>query len=966
MTTYAIIGDGATGTTAAFYLRRADPEGRIALYSDESTPAYYRAALTNYLMGELRPEQLFAVPPNFYSDFRVERFLTRVTGIDAAGRHLRLSDGQQHPYDKLLIASGARARNPGFPGADLGGVMTMRTMQDARFIMDEVQSGRLKRAVIVGGGILGLELVAGLRAREVEAIYVIRDDRLMPTLLDRTASDLVLSRCRHFGVDVRAQDEIAAAQPGKDGYFRTAALSNSGDQVEGDLMVVAIGVDPNVEFLTGSGINVNRGIPVDERMRTNIEGVFAGGDVVEVQDARVNRMITLGLWEPSRHHGRIAGINMTGGSAVWKLPVPYNATRLYDLDLAAIGESLEQPDDEIEVEFPQTGRTIVYKKLVFRGNRLVGALLLGHRSERVRERGSRYRQLIAAGTDVSRVRRSLLDPLFDLTGWMESLGDEIAEQRSRTDISKVIGRPPPVLGEQRDRSTTGEQPIRSLSALMRSPLRAGASERSSSQIHPGVSPDAPKTGTSPSLKLPDGSIFKLEEDRITVGRDATNDITVEDARASSQHAEIRRAGEEMLVADLGSRNGTFVNENLVAMPRPLSHGDVIRIGDAQLTFFNQVLPPRPSTGPIGLPDEPLQHPGGEGPGAKLSWEGRSLDIGTAPAKIGRDPIEASVTLDDKAVSWIHAEISWHDDDHYLRDLGSRNGTFVNGELLAIPRVLRSGDVIHVGNTDLTFESVGGTVPFASVGTTSEAPQDTRGAGLVGSGGSFLGVWFVLRDGATTIGRDEGCEIRVDDLTVSRRHATIDRDGETYSMRDLGSTNGTWVNDERISAHEPHGVALGDRIRFGRLELRLDTLPAEPSLSEAPPVPAGRPAQATTVMDASALLGTDASTPDAESAPLPRNLVVESGPRAGQKISLKKLPLVLGREEAPGVVGLGDHYVSAQHLEIRTGPGGVEVVDLGSSNGSKVDGARLEPQVPRSISAGAKLKLGPETVLVVEN
>ncbi|HYN37306.1 MAG TPA: FAD/NAD(P)-binding oxidoreductase, partial [Actinomycetota bacterium] len=133
MTTYAIIGDGATGTTAAFYIRRADPDGRILLYSDESTPAYYRAALTNYLMGELRPEQLFAVPPNFYSDYRVERFLTRVVGIDGAGKKLKLSDGQEHPFDRLLIAAGSRARTPPFAGADLGGVMTMRTMQDARF-----------------------------------------------------------------------------------------------------------------------------------------------------------------------------------------------------------------------------------------------------------------------------------------------------------------------------------------------------------------------------------------------------------------------------------------------------------------------------------------------------------------------------------------------------------------------------------------------------------------------------------------------------------------------------------------------------------------------------------------------------------------------------------------------------------------------------------------------------------------
>ena len=974
MTNYAIIGDGATGTTAAFYLRRSDPNGRISVYSDEATPAYYRAALTNYLMGELRPEQLFAVPPNFYVDFRVERFLTRVTGVNTADRLLRLSDGQEHPYDQLLIATGARARNPSFPGADLGGVMTMRTMQDARFVMDEVQSGRLKRAVIVGGGILGLELVAGLRALDVEATYVIRGPRLMPSLLDHMASDLVLSRCRHFGVDVRTDEEVAGAQAGKDGYFRTATLALSGSEVSGDLMVVAIGIDPNVEFLQGSGVKVNRGVPVDDGMRTNIEAVFAGGDVAEVQNPRLGRMMSLGLWEPARHHGRIAGINMAGGSAFWKLPVPYNATRLYDLDLAAIGESVEQDGDQTEIDFPQTGRSIVYRKLVFRNDRLVGALLLGHRKEHVRERGSQYRQLIASGVDVGRVRGSLLDPFFDLTSWMDSLRSEgvsagqATSTRPRTDISKIIGRPP-TLGAPAvpaSRSATGEPAHRSLSALMRSPVRDGAPEQPAARVQPGLSPTGSAVGASPALKMPDGSVIGLEAEHFTMGRSEGNDVVVDDPQASAQHAEIRRAGPEMLVGDLGSRNGTFVNENPVAMPRPLAHGDVIRIGDSQLTFINQVLPPRPNTGPLGLPDEPLQHPGGGATHARVSWRDNSIDIGSAPAKIGRDPVETTVTVDDKSVSWIHAELSWQDDHHYLRDLGSRNGTFVNGDLIAIPRALRNGDVIHVGNTDLHYE-VGetGTIPFAPAGR-EDSERDAGPLGFVGTGGPLLGIWFALRD-TTTIGRDEGCEIRVEDLTVSRRHATLHGAEEALSVRDLGSTNGTWVNDERVPPHEARPMAAGDRLRVGRLELRLDRMPADATFAEPAAVEtAPGPAQATSIMDASGLLGRDLRAPEEVQTEVFLRLVVERGPHEGREFALSDLPLTLGREDGPSVTGLGDGYVSARHLEIRRSGDGLEAVDLHSSNGTWVDEVRLEPDVPRPISPGSKLRLGPSSVLVVEN
>ncbi|MGH9266631.1 MAG: FAD-dependent oxidoreductase [Acidimicrobiales bacterium] len=172
--TYALIGDGATGTTAAFYIRRHDPKGRIRIYSDDPAPAYYRAALTNYLMGELRAEQLFAVPPGYYTESNVERVHRRVGGVDTRNQRLHLSNGESPPYDRLLIGAGARATMPAFPEAELSGVMTMRTLQDARFVMDEISSGRLKRAVIVGGGILGLEWVAGLRARKVEVTYLIR------------------------------------------------------------------------------------------------------------------------------------------------------------------------------------------------------------------------------------------------------------------------------------------------------------------------------------------------------------------------------------------------------------------------------------------------------------------------------------------------------------------------------------------------------------------------------------------------------------------------------------------------------------------------------------------------------------------------------------------------------------------------------------------------------------------------
>src|SRR6266567_3553447 len=146
---YLIIGDGAAGTSAAEHVRRADPQGLIAIYSDDPHPAYFRAALTNYLLGELTEQQLWAVPPNFYQDHQVHRGLARVAGVDPQRALVYLaSGGAPVPYDALLVATGSRARPPPFQGGDLPGVMTMRTLQDARDMMDQLRAGAVARAVV--------------------------------------------------------------------------------------------------------------------------------------------------------------------------------------------------------------------------------------------------------------------------------------------------------------------------------------------------------------------------------------------------------------------------------------------------------------------------------------------------------------------------------------------------------------------------------------------------------------------------------------------------------------------------------------------------------------------------------------------------------------------------------------------------------------------------------------------------
>jgi len=216
---YLIIGDGAAGLTAAASLRHADAEAVIGVFSDEPVPGYYRAALTNYLLGELREDQLFAVPPDFYQSYGIHRIYTRVIGVDAARSAVWCSTSPEPAaYDQLLIASGARARAPSFEGAHLPGVLTLRTIADARQVYDAVRLRGIKTAVVLGGGALGLEWAHALLEHDVKVTLIERAPRLLPGALDEVASDLLAARLRKAGIDVLFNDEVRAVHDFRDAF----------------------------------------------------------------------------------------------------------------------------------------------------------------------------------------------------------------------------------------------------------------------------------------------------------------------------------------------------------------------------------------------------------------------------------------------------------------------------------------------------------------------------------------------------------------------------------------------------------------------------------------------------------------------------------------------------------------------------------------------------------------------------
>ncbi|HEY0462668.1 MAG TPA: FAD-dependent oxidoreductase, partial [Polyangiaceae bacterium] len=411
---YLIIGDGAAGLTAAASLRQAAAEAVIGVFSDEPVPGYYRAALTNYLLGELREDQLFAVPPDFYQRYGIHRIYTRVTGVDAARSAVWCSTSPEPAgYDQLLVASGARARAPSFEGAHLPGVLTLRTIADARQVYDAVRLHGLKTAVVLGGGALGLEWAHALLEHGVKVTLIERAARFLPGALDEVASDLLAARLRKAGIDVLFNDEVRAVHPGPRGVAGVGLASGRG--VACELVAAALGVVPNSEFLANTGLSLapNGAVAVNSRLQSSVANVWAAGDVANVAGE------WLALWEPARLQARVAAQNMRGGNALHQPGAHYFATRLFDLDFARIGQIERREGREELIDFPRGTGQIAYRKLVIEGGKLTGALMLGERALRVRAIGRNMKRLIDAAVDVGEIKHRLLEPSFDVEAWLE-------------------------------------------------------------------------------------------------------------------------------------------------------------------------------------------------------------------------------------------------------------------------------------------------------------------------------------------------------------------------------------------------------------------------------------------------------------------------------------------------------------------------------------------------------------------
>lgn len=426
---HVIAGSGVAGVTAAQVIARADPSAEVHIFGAETWPYYRRPQLWELIAGQVEEDALIFRPPDWYAGRGIHLHLgVRVASLDPVAHRFTLSDGSRVEYERLLLAMGARSFVPPCEGTDKEGVFTLRTMDDALAIrayasppLSPPRAGGRKGAVVIGGGLLGLETARALRAAGLDVTVVEFAPYLLPRQLDAEGAEVLQSLLEAQGLHIITAGATEAVLGGEraDGVrlkARPERGRGDGRVVPGELVIFSTGIRSEMALAEEAGLKVNRGVVVDGQLQTSAEDVFAAGDVAEFE-GRVYGIVPAAI-----EQSRVAAANMvaapsTGsgqaGSDTYSGTLSSTTLKVAGAELASLGEGTAEGDAYTQLRRADVGAGL-YRKFVLREGRIVGAILLNDK-ERVRP----VAQLIERGVDVSAHADRLLDDNFDFKSLLQ-------------------------------------------------------------------------------------------------------------------------------------------------------------------------------------------------------------------------------------------------------------------------------------------------------------------------------------------------------------------------------------------------------------------------------------------------------------------------------------------------------------------------------------------------------------------
>jgi len=336
-----ILGNGVSGVTAARFIRKLSDHS-ITMISGESDYFFSRTALMYIYMGHMRLEDTQPYEPFFWEKNRIDRMRAWIERIDFDKKTLHTTEGQSITYDKLVLATGSAPNKFGWPGQDLKRVGGLYTLQDLDAMEDA--SSDINRAVIVGGGLIGIEMGEMFHSRDIPVTFLVREESYWDNVLPPEESDMVNRHIREHGFDLRLSTELKEIED--DGKGQACAVHTSGgERIPCEYVGLTAGVHPNISFLQNTSLETQKGILVDDYLRTNIPDVYAIGDCAQLREARPGRRPIEAIWYAGRMMGEVAGYNVCDHAVTYDPGIWFNSAKFLDIEYQVYGDVQPNPPE---------------------------------------------------------------------------------------------------------------------------------------------------------------------------------------------------------------------------------------------------------------------------------------------------------------------------------------------------------------------------------------------------------------------------------------------------------------------------------------------------------------------------------------------------------------------------------------------------------------------------------------------
>jgi NAD(P)H-nitrite reductase large subunit len=419
-----IIGNSAAGVSCAETIRKNDKEAKITIVSKENYPCYSRCLISYYLAGDIPEPKLIFRDETFFKDNSIELILGQeIERIDIKKKQAVVVKDEEssekgkikYDYDILVLANGASSKMPEIKGINKRGVFAFRTIDDAKSIMAILPVA--DTACVLGGGLIGLKAAYALKKRGLDVKVIVKSKQVLSQVLDYEAAEFFKNLLNEKGIEIVTGSDVKEILG--NGDIKAIKL-DSGKVIACQIVVVGKGVSPNIKLIKETPINVNEGILTNEYMQTNIESIFACGDIAETYDISFGEPAINALWPNAVEQGKIAGENICGKNVKYAGSLGMNSVEFFGLPVISMG--ITRPGEGFEAISKSDMKSRAYRKVIIKDNHLVGAILVG----RIENSGV-YLNLIHEKTDISSIKDLLLSENFSYpqTISLSSKGDSI-------------------------------------------------------------------------------------------------------------------------------------------------------------------------------------------------------------------------------------------------------------------------------------------------------------------------------------------------------------------------------------------------------------------------------------------------------------------------------------------------------------------------------------------------------------